>query len=118
MLAVAMAAAVLFVSPEANAAPEAVARPTAAPCPSGWNCVWSKPHFTGGEGMWQDPWWDDCANFATGYKVRSYAFYGGEEGYFYSGGNCTGNRKLAPRNSESIDIGFDAYSFRAACASC
>lgn len=39
------------------------------------------------------------------------------EGYFYSGSNCTGSAKAAPRHSGG-NMGFIARSFKHACVSC
>lgn len=41
-----------------------------------------------------------------------------QEGYFYSNGGCTGRSYAVVRGSGSPDIGFNAYTFRAACVSC
>jgi hypothetical protein len=108
--------AALLVIPQAVSA--APAGPAAAPCGAGWNCWWAGTNFTGPESSRQDlrpP--GSCAS-APGSIVRSYAFYGGQEGYFFQSNNCTGPSRAVVANSESADLGFDAYSFKSACVSC
>ncbi|MFJ4936781.1 peptidase inhibitor family I36 protein [Streptomyces pseudovenezuelae] len=95
------------------------AAPTAAPCNQGTFCWWSGVNFSGSGAAYN-------VDFVTGScyltthvgSVRSYADYFRQEGYFYANGNCTGRAYPVRAHTESPDIGFNAYSFKAACVSC
>jgi hypothetical protein len=58
----------------------------------------------------------NCYYWTIGY-VRSYAQYGGQEGYFYSNTNCTGSVKATTAGSAG-NTGFAARAFKGACVSC
>ncbi|WP_163505348.1 peptidase inhibitor family I36 protein [Fodinicola acaciae] len=113
LLVVAVVSAALLTIPQT-----AVARPAAAPCAAQTNCWWSLAGFTGQSATWQAPRPPGSCASAPNAVVRSYAFYGGQEGYFYRSNNCTGESRAVLANSESADLGFDAYSFKSACVSC
>lgn len=100
---------------------DAVAKPVQAKaaCASGSNCWWRDANFSGGGVSWRHTSAPGCYPVGpVGARVRSYSFFGGQEGYFYPSTNCTGSGRPVLYNSESADLGFDAYSFRSACVSC
>jgi hypothetical protein len=82
------------------------------------NCWWSNANFAGPSSTWPTPRPAGSCSAALGAVVRSYAFYAGQEGYFYKSGDCTGESRTVLANTESADLGFDAYSFKSACVSC
>lgn len=99
----------------------ASAAQAAASCPAGKNCWWENANF-------QSP----GLNFAGGTfvngrcytiypqikYVRSFRHNSSDQGYFYANRDCTGRSRAVTPNSESADIGFNAYSIRAACVTC
>ncbi|MGI5192137.1 peptidase inhibitor family I36 protein [Streptomyces sp. CA-288835] len=95
------------------------AAPTAAPCSQGTYCWWSGANF-GGNGISYtgDLVTGTCYLTTNVGSVRSYAHYHRQEGYFYANSNCTGRSHAVRARTESRDIGFNAYSFKAACVSC
>jgi hypothetical protein len=90
-------------------------------CPAGKNCWWEKANF-------QSPGLNFAGGtFVTGrcYSiypqikyVRSFRHNSSDQGYFYSNRDCTGRSRAVTPNTESPDIGFNAYSIRAACVTC
>lgn len=90
----------------------------AAPCPSGNFCQFQGIGYTG-QRVGVGPAPEGCYGITTIGRVRSYANYGTSvEGIYYQSRNCTGASRQARRNTESRDIGFDAYSFYYQCLSC
>lgn len=112
----AVVGAVLLVAPQVATA--ASVQTAAAPCAAGTNCWWAGANFGGAEKTWQEPRPAGSCASAPNAVVRSYAFFGGQEGYFYASNNCTGDGRPVLAGSESADLGFDAYSFKSACVSC
>lgn len=102
--------------PAAAVAGKRVAAP--APCGAGLNCWWSNTGYTGHQITWRGQSAPGSCAATPGHQIRSYAFYGGQEGYFYPSTNCTGPSRPALYNTESSDLGFIARSFKAACVSC
>jgi hypothetical protein len=95
------------------------AAPAAAPCNQGTYCWWSGAGFSGsGVSYSGDLVSGGCYLTSHVGSVRSYAHYHRQEGYFYANNNCTGRAHAVRAHSESSDIGFNAYSFKAACVSC
>lgn len=91
----------------------------AAPCDAGWNCWWPQANYSGPVQTWDQPGAPDvCTVAGADEGIRSYAFYGGQEGYFYRTRDCTGDARAVLMNTESPDLGFTAYSFKSACVSC
>ncbi|WP_221358054.1 peptidase inhibitor family I36 protein [Streptomyces beigongshangae] len=108
------AAALLMLS----ASPSSAA-PTAAPCNQGTYCWWSGAGFSGsGISYTNDLTSGGCYLTTHVGSVRSYAHYHRQEGYFYANNNCTGRAHAVRAHTENPDIGFNAYSFKAACVSC
>ncbi|WP_053849390.1 peptidase inhibitor family I36 protein [Streptomyces sp. NRRL B-24085] len=95
------------------------AAPAAAPCNQGSYCWWSGANFSGsGISYTGDLVSGGCYLTSHVGSVRSYAHYHRQEGYFYANSNCTGRSHAVRAHSENPDIGFNAYSFKAACVSC
>lgn len=103
----------------ANAAPTTASAATAQhDCKQlGINCWWAGKNFTGKRAHWSDPVWSGCLEEQPGRSEQSYAFYGGQEGYFFQSPNCTGPSKAVLSNTEG-NIGFVARSFLYGCVSC
>lgn len=111
----AIAAAAIAVTLSASA--PAAADPGDAPCPDGKNCWWSGENYSGGKQEWS---WimpaGTCVS-QVGTQIQSYAFYGGQEGYFYYNYDCVGTGRPAAYDSENGRLGV-RRSFKAACISC
>lgn len=79
------------------------------------SCWWSGANFSGPYSF--NPHLANGCYAIGGNGVRSFA-HRSQEGYFYSGNNCTGQPRAVVANSESSNMGFQAYSFLSACVSC
>jgi hypothetical protein len=108
-----LCALLLTVAPAASAAPSAK---ITSVCPAGSNCWWPLVNYGGPVAKWEHVS-SGCFSFPD-FFVRSYSFYGGQEGYFYRTRDCSGTGTWVLVNTESPDIGFNAYSFKGACVSC
>ena len=104
-------AAVTFTAPSVQAAR------LAPNCSGGENCWWPGRNYTGTRVVLPIVIPSGYCHYWTRGSVRSYAHYGRQEGYFYSGQHCSGRAKATVSGSAG-NVGFSAHSFKGACVSC
>jgi hypothetical protein len=83
-----VAASMLLVSPAVSAAP---AQQKASCAEAHVNCWWQGVNFSGAGASFASFPAGTCVPGGSANSTRSYMFYGGQEGYFYTSTNCTGS---------------------------